>query len=170
MEIRDHRASDMDALCAIWNEVVREGTAFPQLEELGTQSGPAFFQAQTRVRVAVDEADVPQGLYILHPNNVGRVGHIANASYAVAPAMRGRGVGEALVRDSLRAAHEEGFRIMQFNAVVAGNAAALHLYRRLGFVDLGVIPGGFRMDTAEGGARYEDIHVMYFDLMTQQFA
>ena len=38
---------------------------------------------------------------------------------------------------------------MQFNAVVASNTHVLHLYERIGFTKLGVIPGGFRLpDTA----------------------
>ena len=36
-----------------------------------------------------------------------------------------------------------GFHIMQFNAAVDSNIHALHLYKQLGFTDLGVIPGGF---------------------------
>ena len=61
------------------------------------------------------------GLYILHPNNVGRCGHIANASYGVSRDCRGRGVGRALVEDSLAACGALGFRLLQFNAVVASN-------------------------------------------------
>ena len=43
------------------------------------------------------------GLYILHPNNVGRCGHIANASYAVSSAARGKGIGRASQRSTARA-------------------------------------------------------------------
>ena len=43
-----------------------------------------FFQEQTYTGIA-ENADTQEilGLYILHPNNVGRCGHICNASYAV---------------------------------------------------------------------------------------
>ena len=85
------------------------------------------------------------GLYILHPNNVGRCGHICNASYAVSSSCRGQHIGEKLVRDCIRKAKECGFLILQFNAVVETNAHARHLYEKLGFVQLGTIPGGFRM-------------------------
>ena len=95
--------------------------------------------------MAVDEADRVLGLYILHPNNIGRAACISNASYAVDRGFRGLHIGEKLVADSLRAAAELGFRVMQFNAVVATNTHARHLYERLGFVPLGVIPGAFRM-------------------------
>ena len=97
------------------------------------------------------------GLYILHPNNVGRCEHIGNASYAVDASYRGQHVGERLVRDCLARAGERGFRILQFNAVVATNTAARRLYERLGFRQLGVIPGGFRMKDG----RYADICPYY---------
>lgn len=55
---------------------------------------------------------------------------------------------------------EKGFRILQFNAVVASNVHALHLYERLGFQPLGVIPGGFRMPDGS----YEDIIPHYHEV------
>ena len=144
-------------MCAIWNRVVEDGMAFPQLETLDETSGLSFFEEQTATRVAVAEDGAVVGLYILHPNNIGRAGHIANASYAVRGEMRGLHIGGALVEDSLKQAALAGFHIMQFNAVVDSNIHALHLYKQLGFTDLGIIPGGFRIKDGS----YEDIHVMY---------
>lgn len=57
-------------------------------------------------------------------------------------------------------AKENGFRVMQFNAVVANNTHALHLYERIGFNRLGVIPQGFRMPDGH----YEDIIPHYYVL------
>jgi GNAT superfamily N-acetyltransferase len=133
------------AAVAIWNQVVEDGVAFPQTEPLTEAEGAAFFAEQTLTAVAVDEAGCVRGMYILHPNNIGRCGHIANASYAVDRSARGQGVGEALVRDSLRMAKAFGFGVMQFNAVVATNHVALHLYEKVGFTRLGIIPKGFRL-------------------------
>ena len=99
---------------------------------------------QSRTAVAEEDGRIV-GLYILHPNNVGRCGHIANASYGVAASARGKGVGEKLVLDSLAAGRDLGFRILQFNAVVKTNERAISLYTKLGFTPLGVIPGGFYM-------------------------
>ena len=120
------------------------------------ETGLSFFSSQyTAVAETVDGTII--GLYILHPNNIGRVGHIANASYAVNSKCRGLHIGELLVRDCLEQAKLQGYRILQFNAVVASNIHAFHLYQRLGFQDLGIIPGGFKNIDGE----YEDIHVMY---------
>lgn len=162
MTVREYRDEDIGAMRAIWNEVVRDGTAFPQIDELADDAeAREFFASQTTCAVAEASGRV-LGLYILHPNNVGRCGHIANSSYAVASAARGMHLGEQLVRDSLVRARDAGFRVLQFNAVVASNASALHLYEKIGFTRLGVIPGGF---LNKDGA-YEDIIPHFYDLTT----
>lgn len=144
MQIREYRSSDLAAMLKIWNEVVADGIAFPQEELLDEVSGAAFFASQSYCGVA-DDGERVVGLYILHPNNVGRCGHICNASYAVSKDCRGQHIGEQLVKDCLVNAKRLGFGVLQFNAVVESNIHARHLYERLGFVQLGVIPNGFRM-------------------------
>lgn len=106
-----------------------------------------FFNSQSHVGVAFDGEIL--GLYILHPNNVGRCSHIANASYAVSSKARGKHIGQKLVLDSIEKAKELDFIILQFNAVVEDNLSARHLYEKLGFKQLGVIPKGFRLDNDE---------------------
>lgn len=144
IEIRGYRQSDLAEMVDIWNEVVRTGVAFPQEEELDLSRGRQLFASQTYCGVAVEDGSVI-GLYILHPNNIGRCGHIANSSYAVSSTARNKGVGRLLVEDSLTQAKAHGFRLLQFNAVVETNSAARYLYEKLGFMQLGTIPGGFRM-------------------------
>lgn len=156
MQVRAYTEQDLDAMIAIWNSVVEEGMAFPQEEPLDKEAGRRFFAGQSFSGVAVDEGKVV-GLYILHPNNIGRCGHIGNASYAVDSSCRGKHIGEALVKDCLKKAGELGFRVLQFNAVVESNVHARHLYERLGFVPLGTVPNGFR---TKSGA-YENICLYY---------
>jgi len=62
---------------------------------------------------------------------------------AVESAWRGRGVGRDLLLETLRRAANAGARAM-FLEVDEGNAAALALYRRLGFVKVGERPGYYR--------------------------
>lgn len=159
--IREFLKSDVKDAAAIWNKVVVDGEAFPQLETLSAGEAKKFFQNQDFTGIAFDtDTGEMVGLYILHPNNIGRCGHIANASYAVRADCRGKHIGEAIVSHSLKKAAELGFRIMQFNAVVAANKPALHLYEKLGFIKLGTIPGGFLMKDG----RYEDIVLFYHTL------
>ena len=157
IQIRALTKQDLPEAIAIWNQVVEDGIAFPQTEPLDTESGASFLNAQSFTAVALDkDSGQVVGLYILHPNNVGRCGHICNASYAVRKDLRGQHIGEQLICHCLAKGKELGFRILQFNAVVKINPA-LSLYQKLGFVELGTIPGGF----LKKDGHYEDIVLMY---------
>ena len=67
-----------------------------------------------------------------------------------------------LTADSISAKSllKKGFMILQFNAVVETNTHARHLYERIGFRQLGVIPKGFRMKDGH----YENICPYYIML------
>lgn len=160
VNIREFRVEDLSQMIKIWNEVVEEGIAFPQEELLDIDTGKVFFRSQTYTAVAQSENEEIVGLYILHPNNVGRCGHICNASFAVEKELRGLHIGEKLVLGCLDKGKEHGFKVLQFNAVVATNVHARHLYERLGFQQLGTIPKGFRMKDGQ----YEDICPYYHSL------
>ena len=161
IRVRPYTEDDVLAMNRIWNEIVEEGMAFPQLDTLDTSGGAAFYAAQSHCAVAEDlESGEIVGMYTLHPNNIGRCGHLANSSFAVRGDMRGARIGEALVRDCLKQAKDLGFRVLQFNAVVKSNIGAQRLYEKLGFVQLGTIPGGFRNIRGV----YEDILLYYHTL------
>lgn len=160
-QLKQLTQAELKEAIQIWNDVVEEGVAFPQKETLTETTGWAFFSSQSFTAVAYDtQINEIVGLYILHPNNVGRCGHIANASYAVKKDKRGQHIGELLVKGCLAKAKELGFKILQFNAVVATNTSALKLYRKLGFTQLGVIPHGFLLKDG----KYEDIIPHYIEL------
>lgn len=161
IKIQKYTSADLGSMIEIWNEVVEDGIAFPQLEILDQNSGAEFFGSQTHCGVAKDESSGKiLGLYILHPNNVGRCGHICNASFAVSKESRGLRIGEKLVLDCIKRAADYGFGILQFNAVVKTNTAARHLYEKLGFKQLGTIPKGFLMKDGH----YEDICPYYIEV------
>ncbi len=153
---RPYREDDLPAMAEIWNEVVEAGNAFPQTEPMTLEEARIFFAEQSHTAVATVGGRI-RGLYILHPNNIGRGGHVANASFAVAVASRGEGIGRLLVEDCLRQAAACGFRGLQFNAVVASNKRARALYESLGFARIGMISGGFRNKDDV----YEDMYIYY---------
>ena len=66
-----------------------------------TLHNSSFFQTANLLFFSVYE--------VKHPNNVGRCGHICNASYAVAQEIRGLHIGEKLVLDCLAQAKRLGF-------------------------------------------------------------
>ena len=157
--VREFKREDVSQMIAIWNEIVEAGNAFPQEELLDEKGGFDFFSSQTYTAVAELENRV-MGLYILHPNNVGRCSPICNASYAVDSTCREPPIGELLVRDCIRKGRHYDFKILQFNAVVESNASARHLYEKLGFIQLGVIKNGFRLKNNT----YENICPYYIEL------
>lgn len=159
--IEEFSEKDLPQMIEIWNSIVEAGEAFPQEENLSLDSAREFFRQQSFCAIARENSsDSVLGLYILHPNNIGRCGHICNASYTVAPQARNRGIGRALVENSLTQAARLGFRIMQFNAVVADNANARQLYTDLGFHPLGTIAGGFRNKSG----KFKDICLYWREL------
>lgn len=158
MTVREYLPTDLRAMADIWNEIVEQGASFPQESTLTLDGAAAFFGSQSYSAVCEDNGEII-GLYILHPNNVGRCGHIANASFAVKSDRRGMHIGEALVSDCVKNCGRFGFKILQFNAVAADNTPALKLYKKLGFTQLGVIPKGFRKKDGS----YMDIIPHYID-------
>ena len=159
LQIRSYTADDIKAMVRIWNEVVEAGDAFPQVTPLTEQNADEFFSAQTATMVA-DVNGIIFGMYILHPNGIGRCAHIANASFAVASASRGLGLGRKLVENCIETCGKKGFRGLQFNAVVENNLHARHLYERLGFVRIGMVPRAFRMKDGS----FENICLYYHTL------
>ena len=133
----------------IWpfvHQIVAAGDTFTYDPELGKAEAEAMWMVGAPGRVVVAAADGGDvvGTANMYANRSGPGAHIASASYMVEPVHRGRGVGRALVVDSLRWARACGFRGMQFNAVAQTNTYALGLYETLGFTVLGTVPGGFR--------------------------
>ena len=57
------------------------GIAFPQEDLLNEHSGKEFFESQSYTGVAENGGTIV-GLYILHPNNVGKCGHICKGASA----------------------------------------------------------------------------------------
>ena len=80
--------------------------------------------------------------------------HMADAGIALSKNIRGRGIGEALMRETIELARKRirGLEIIQLKAFDY-NERALELYRKLGFVDVGRIPRANK----EGKDYYDDV-------------
>ena len=52
--IRKFEAKDVARMAEIWNQVVEDGVAFPQEENLTEETGDAFFKEQTYTGIAVN--------------------------------------------------------------------------------------------------------------------
>ena len=54
IKVRPFTGADVAAMNRIWNHVVEDGMAFPQLDTLDEVSGAAFYAAQSYCAVAED--------------------------------------------------------------------------------------------------------------------
>ena len=101
--------------------------------------------------------DVSSGARTRIPFTRARGAHVANAGFVVHPARRGEGAGRALCGHVLDQARADGYRAMQFNAVVETNTSAIWLWRSFGFEILATVPEAFQ-HPAHG---YVGLHIMY---------
>jgi GNAT superfamily N-acetyltransferase len=157
--VRAFAAADWPALAAIINEVLVAGETYPipPLDEAGAR---AYWFSQQHVIVA-ERDGVVVGSANMGPNRRAQGSHIGTASFMVAESARGQGVGAELVEGVIAWHRENGFRGIQFNAVVETNTAAVRLYERHGFTTIGVVPGAFLLPDG----RYVGLHVMYLPLL-----
>jgi L-amino acid N-acyltransferase YncA len=156
--IRDATDSDWPAIYPIFSAIVAEGRTYAYPIDLPSDEAKALWMSPPpgRTVVAIQD-DVVVGTATMGPNRPGRGSHIATASFMVGPTAQGRGVGRALGERMVSWAKEEGYRGIQFNAVVEVNAPAVHLWQSLGFQIVGTVPGAF--EHADEG--FVGLHVMY---------
>jgi L-amino acid N-acyltransferase YncA len=161
MEIRDALDSDWASIYPIFRAVVDEGKTYAYPSGLSSREARALWmeKAPSRTVVAIRD-DVIVGSAKMGPNRPGRGAHVATASFMVDPSQQGHGAGRALGQNMIEWARREGYRAIQFNAVVESNVAAVHLWHELGFTILATIPAAF--DHADDGL--VGLHVMYLAL------
>lgn len=158
MLIREATEDDWDAIYPFFAEIVSEGRTYAYPE--GMSSGEArryWMSGPPSTTVVAVAGPAVLGSATIGPNRPGRGSHVATASFMVDPAHRGRGVGRAMGEFAIEWAGAQGYRGMQFNAVVETNLAAVRLWRSLGFEIVGTVPEAFRH--ADDGL--VGLHVMY---------
>jgi len=158
VEIRQAEPADWPAIWPIWHEVVAAGDTYAWDPASDEAAGRAawLLPPPAEVWVALDGKTVV-GTAQLRPNYPKLGAHVANASFMVASAAAGRGVGRRMAEFLLARAQELGYRAMQFNAVVSTNERAVGLWKSLGFEVIGTVPEGFR----HARLGFVDLYVMY---------
>jgi GNAT superfamily N-acetyltransferase len=144
MQVRRFGEADWPPVWAIVSEVVRAQETFTYAPEMTEeQARHSWIESSPGLTVVAVDRDRIVGTAKMGPNRAGPGAHVSTASFMVAAAERGRGVGTALLRFALDWAEGEGYAGMQFNAVVEANRSAVELYRRHGFEVIGTVPRAF---------------------------
>ena len=157
--IRPATDDDWAQIHPFFQRIVDDGETYAYAEDLTSDEARSLWLGQAHVVVLEEDGRV-LGTATMGPNRPGRGDHVGTASFMVDAAARGRGVGRRLGEYVVAWHREQGFRGIQFNAVVETNHAAVRLWQTLGFRVVGTVPGAFR--SREHG--YVGLHVMHLDL------
>ncbi|MBE1876503.1 GNAT family N-acetyltransferase [Myceligenerans pegani] len=159
--VRPLTEADWPAVWPIIEAVCREGETYVYPTDITEEQARAYWlEPPPGAVVVLEEGGEILGTAKMGPNRPGHGDHIGTASFMVAPAARGRGVARALGEHVIAWHRERGYRGIQFNAVVASNSPAVHLWQKLGFTIVGTVPGAFR-SPAHGEV---GLHVMFLPL------
>ena len=158
MEIREAQDRDWPSIYPFFRSIVDEGKSYALPENLSLEAGrPWWMEKLPGVTIVAVEGDVVVGSAKMGPVRPGRGSHVATASFLVDPAQQGQGVATALGHYVIERARTQGYRAIQFNAVVETNEPAVHLWKKLGFEVLATVPEAF--EHPEQGL--VGLHVMY---------
>ena len=161
MRIRPAAHDDWPRIWPLLDQVVAEGESYAFPLDLTEETGRGWWMERPPgATVVLEEDGAVLGSAKMGPNRPGRGDHIGTASFLVAAEARGRGVGRALAEHVVAWHRDQGFRGIQFNAVVETNTAAVRLWTSVGFEVVGTVPGAFR-SAAHGEV---GLHVMFLAL------
>jgi L-amino acid N-acyltransferase YncA len=161
--LADHH--DVEPLRRLYRTIVEEGRSYPHDRfPVDEDFEEYWFRGKSTVAAYLADPTTNAGMlgaFYLKPNWPGRARQVANAGFIVAPEWRNKGLGWLLGATMLQYAKELGYRSVIFNLVFADNRAARHLWNKLGFSELGTIPGAVRKDDAT----YQDASIMWRPLV-----
>jgi L-amino acid N-acyltransferase YncA len=161
MSIRTMTDDDWPQVWPFFNEIVQAGETYAYPLDLTSEQAQALWtMSPPGQTVVLEEDNQILGSATMGPNRPGRGSHVGTASFMVSSAARGRGVGRRLGEFVVQWHRDQGYRAIQFNAVVGTNTAAVHLWQALGFRIIGTVPRSF--DSKAHGL--VGLHVMYLSL------
>lgn len=136
--------ADFPLIWPMMEPIIREGHTYALPRDMTAPAACAhWFRPGNQVFTAQLDGALA-GTFYLRPNFPGGGSHVANAGFMVDARARGNGVAHAMCAEVKRLARLQGFEAMQFNFVVSTNSAAVHVWMKNGFREIGRVPGGYQ--------------------------
>ena len=142
--IRAMTSEDFERFWATFSQIVQGQETYALDAQMSYQRAFELWCARPLGTFVFESQGQVLGSYYLKANGEGPSGHICNCGYMVKAAFQGQGIAKRLCEHSQAIAIEFGFKAMQFNSVVSTNAAAVHLWKTLGYQIIGTIPKGYQ--------------------------
>lgn len=165
-EIRLAKQQDYEGILSLVSAEIQAGVALPWGPDATTEDLAKYWLPEPQLDVEVFVCHVPAaaahgvaGVFVLHPCWGGRVRHVAQGSFVVAPELRRQGIGRRLCERAILEARERGYSSMRFNTVVS---SAVSVCQACGFEVMCTLPLSFN-HAKEG---LVDTHVMFRTLDT----
>lgn len=144
MTIRPMTPDDWPLVWPFFDQIVQAGETYAYPLDLTSEQAQTLWTlAPPGQTVVLEDAGELLGSATMGPNRAGRGAHVGTASFMVADAARGRGVGRRLGEYVVQWHRDQGFSAIQFNAVVETNTHAVALWQSLGFEIIGTVPEAF---------------------------
>ncbi|OHX12356.1 GNAT family N-acetyltransferase [Chromobacterium sphagni] len=143
MQIRAMQPQDFAAFWPVFHAIVAARETYAYEPDLSLEQARRLWCEVPLETWVAEEQGQLLGSYFLKANAAGPGGHVGNCGYMVAPAARGKGVARLMCEHSQQRARARGFLALQFNSVVASNAAAVALWQKLGFDIVGRLPRAY---------------------------
>ena len=143
--IRPANSQDIDAIWAILKPIFRAGDTYAIDQDITQNAAIAFWAKGTHSAfVAHDAQNQILGTYYICANQQGGGRHVCNCGFATAQGAQGQGIAQHMLTHALATARQSNYEAMQFNFVVESNAAALKIWHKAGFAEVGRLPNAFR--------------------------
>lgn len=140
MILRPAASSDIPAILAIWNPLIRESAATFTTEEKTREGLAALIAERGEAFVVAEDAGSVAGFAGFGPFRAGPgYRHTAEHTIILAEAARGRGTGRALMARLEEVARARGIHTL-IGAVSGENAAAIAFHEAIGFARAGTLP------------------------------
>ena len=143
VQIREALNQDFDQIWKIFQPIVSKGETYTYPRNTSKQEAfQLWINEPQKTFVCVENKKI-FGTYYLKQNQAGQGSHVCNCGYMVSAEARRKGLATIMCEHSQKVARELNYKAMQFNLVVASNKQAIHLWTKLGFETVGIIPKAF---------------------------